>query len=202
MIKNIVVALLYICFSCNSFAERVFLVNFVGQPLMSLKNDHVQTCGVRFMAVNAPDNPSSMNEVVWVPDASFNLDRSGFGMVKAVLNKTTVGDVAKDKVGKIAGQEFKTFWMKASGKPATHPIKGEAVDGENKPSKIYATYANSVLNLYEDITQKRPIILGINFGDANDFAFSGVVSLKEKELEQLDSCMNELLSLIIEDSEK
>lgn len=193
------------CFSFpdTSLAERVLSVDFTGQPLMNLNKGVIQACGIRYIGVEAPANPSNLTETVWVSDASFMLDRSGVGIVKAVINKSTVGDIAKGaEGGKIIAQEFKTFWMKPKEKAATHPLRGEAVDGENKPSKIYITDMDSITNLYDDVLQERPIMLGLQFEDGNDFAFSGVVRLKNAEINQVTSCMGELLSLIEKDIEK
>ncbi len=197
MRATVLVTLFGVFFSINCFAERVLLVDFLGQPVMNLSKGDVQACGVRFIAADIPENPSSNSEIVWISDASFMLDRSGYGMVKAVISKSTVGDIASG--GKVVDQEFKTFWMKANGKSATHPIAGEAIDGENKPSKLYLTSATSIMNLYGEVVNKKPIMLGLQFYDSNDFAFSGVVSISDEELNQVTSCMDELLNLMEKD---
>lgn len=118
------------------FVERLMPVDFIGQPLMNLRDGVIQYCGVRFVGYETPANLSNPKENLWFTDASFMFDRSGVGMVKAILSKITVDGVYKNLKPDI--QTYKTFWIKVAGIDATKPIKGNAEDGETKGSKIYA----------------------------------------------------------------
>jgi hypothetical protein len=203
VMRKVVLALLLqigLLSSGNCVAERLFPATFIGQPVMHLKDGSVQACGVRFMGFDAPLNASNSKESVWVSDASFMLDRGGYGLVKAILKKATVGDVLNKRTPVL--QAFNSFWIKAPGAASTQPVNGKVGDGENKGSKIYVTDIVSVMALHEAILDHKSIQLGIKSKDSNDFALYGEVKLSEKEFEQVGSCMDELIGLMQKDLEK
>lgn len=202
MKKNALFLLVGLLVSGSCFAERLLAASFYGQPVMLLNGGAVQSCGIRFVGVETPANPTNPKESIWFPDTSFMLDRRGYGMVKAILNKSTVGDI---NIGnkKQTNQPFKTFWIKAPNADATKPVKGEAIDGETQGSKLYVTAPISVMELYAAVSKHKPIQLGIKFDDdANDFALYGEVTLSEQDFNQVASCMSELMGLIQKDVEK
>lgn len=188
-------------FSGTCFAERLIPVSFIGQPFINLRDGVVQSCGVRFVGYETPVNPSNSKEFLWFSDASFMLDRSGAGMVKAILSKNTVDGVAKNN--KPVVQTFKTFWIKVAGADATKPIKGNAIDGETKGSKIYATDGIGIMKIYTAFVNNEPINIGYKFvDDSSDFALFGEIALSDKEFIQTKSCMDELIGKIQDDSAK
>lgn len=202
MKKNAVFLLVGLLVSGNCFAERLLAASFHGQPVMLLKDGAVRSCGIRFVGIQTPANTSNPKESLWFPDASFMLDRRGYGMVKTILNQTTVGDI---NIGnrQQTPQPFKTFWMKAPIADATKPLKGEVINGETQGSKLYVTAPISVMELYAAVSKHKPIQLGIKFDDdANDFALYGEVTLSEQDFNQVASCMSELMGLIQKDVEK
>lgn len=200
MKKSTLLLLVGLLLSGSCFAERLLSATFTGQPTLLLKDGNIQSCGVRFVGFEAPINPSNPKESIWFSDASFMLDRGGFGMVKAILKKSTIGAI--NTGGKQTVQTFKTFWIKAPNADATQPINGKVIDGENEGSKLYIADAIGVMNLYKAISEHKPIQLGFKFVDSNDFAFYGEVALSEKEFEQVRSCMDELIGLMQKDLEK
>ncbi len=200
MKKSTVLLLVGLLLPGSCFAERLLSASFIGQPVLLLNEGNIQSCGIRFVGFEQPINPSNPNESLWFPDASFMLDRQGFGRVKAVLTKSTVGAVNTGKKPNV--QSFKTFWIKVPGSEATKPVNGKAIDGESAGSKLYITDAIGVMKIYEATSEHKPIQLGFKFEDSNDFAFYGEVTLGEKEFEQVSPCMGELINLIQKDVEK
>jgi len=186
--------------SGNCLAEKLTPVDFIGQPFMNLREGVVQSCGVRFVGYETPLNLSNPKENLWFSDSSFMLDRSGVGMVKAILSKNTIGGVTKNQKPDI--QTFKTFWIKVAGADATKPIKGNAIEGETKGSKIYATDVIGIMKIYTAFVSNEPIQIGYKFDDdLNDFALFGKISLSDDEFKQVNSCMNELIEKIQHDAD-
>lgn len=201
MNNKIIIMLFAFMFPITCFAERLLPVDFIGQPFMNLREGVIQSCGVRFVGYQTPANLSNPKENLWFSDASFMFDRSGAGMVKAILSKITVDGVYKNKKPDI--QTYKTFWIKVAGTDATKPIKGNAIVGETKGSKIYATDGIGVMKIYTAFVSNEPIQIGYKFNDdSNDFALYGKISLSDDEFKQINSCMNELLEKMQHDGGK
>jgi hypothetical protein len=190
---NFLLLIVGLLVSIEAVAERLMPSTYYGQPLMNLNEGEIQSCGVRFIGIQTPVNSANIKESIWFPDSSFMLDRTGYGMVKAILSRTSVGDVVKN-TSKQSGLPYKSFWLKASGADATKPIKGEALNGDGLNSKIYATSTEEVANLYRAFVNKEPIQIGFKFPDSsNDFALFGTIEMDDKGLGQVKSCMEELI---------
>lgn len=199
---KILTVLMTIMLPATCLAERLMPINFSGQPLMNLKEGAVDSCGVRFVGFTSPANPSNKEEQLWVSDASFMLVRGGVGIVKAVLSKTTVGNVNENKLETIS-QSFKTFWIKVDGEDSTKPINGDALDGETKGSKLYATKAVGLMRIYNAFVNKEPVQIGYKFNnDLSDLAFFGNISISGDEFNQINLCMNELLEKMHQDANR
>lgn len=183
--------------SCNSFAERLMPIDFTGQVQMSVKDLNTHGCGIRFVGVQTPMDLNNKAERIWLVDASFMIYENGMGLVKALIAETKISEINKKKNNY---QVFNTFWLKADNHPITSPIKGRAVDGETKGSKIYATDIDSIINLYLAVLSGEQLKLAYKFKDqSKDVIFYGKVSLKDDEINQITVCMSELSSLVIKD---
>lgn len=180
------------------YAERLLPITFKGQPTLFLKNGNLHSCGVRFLGVEDMPESADIGQSVWVPDASFNIDKDGFGFVKAIINKATIGDVIKSKAP--VAQTFKSFWIKAPNTKSTMPIKGGIYNGDNKNSKLYVTDFESVWGLYRAVLEGKPIQIGFSFNE-DEFAFYGLVNLNEKELNEITACLTEISGQLRKDAE-
>ncbi|CAN4265615.1 hypothetical protein MCECM63_00110 [Methylophilaceae bacterium] len=122
------------------------------------------------------------------------------GLVKALFSESTVGALSKNNK-KVNKKTFNTFWMKADNSPATKPIKGNAVDGEDAGSKIYITDTDPLISLYLAIMSGEQIKLAYKFKDeSKNMILYGKVSLNEDDFKQIKSCMGELATLIAKDT--
>lgn len=199
---NVILLLVGLMVYGSAYAEQLIAADFVGQPSILLKEGVLQSCGIRFVGFENTFNPDNPKESIRMSDASFMLDRKGYGLVKATLSMNTVGGVQTHK--KQVTQPFRTFWIKAPNADATKLVKGQAVvNGDSINSKLYITDALSVMALHSAVAEQKPIQIGIKFDDdTKDFAFFGKVTMTDSEAEQVSSCMNELIGLIEKDIDK
>ena len=206
--KQILTFIVFLIFSNTSMAERMLKTDgFIGQPMLFLKEGNVDACGIRFMGVQTPVDVNNPKEKLWVVDASFMLNRAGYGAVKATLNSSTVGSMMKSSntAGDLSVVSFETFWIKAAGAEASQSIATgkKTLDGENKGSRMYPTEAMPVIKLYEAAISGEPILIGYKFKKgSDDFAFSAKVTLTEEESNQTQSCINELLNHMMTDTKQ
>ena len=198
--KKVLLSLVILLFCNSSFAERLLPVDFIGQPQMLLKDSNVNACGIRFMGIQSPSDSSDSSAPIWIADASFMLYSNNMGLVKALISESTVSALSKNNK-KVNKKTFNTFWMKADNSPATNPVKGNAVDGEDAGSKIYITDIDPLISLYLAAMSGEHIKLAYKFKDeSKNMILYGKVSLSEDDFKQIKGCMDELASLIAKDT--
>ena len=178
-------------------AERLMPIEFTGQTVLHLDDGRPTACGLRFIGVQTPQNGNNPDEIVWVPDGSFMIERRGYGLVKAVATNISVKDMLERKQPK--GQPFKSFWFKVEGQKATTPLRPET-KGDNENSMLYVTDLESVTNIFVGVIQGKQLQFALKFEDGNDIAFYGKVNVNPQDEQQLMSCITELSDLITEDS--
>jgi hypothetical protein len=198
--KKVLLSLVILLFCNSSFAERLLPVDFIGQPQMLLKDSNVNACGIRFMGIQSPSDSSDNSAPIWIADASFMLYRNNMGLVKALISESTVGAISKNSK-KVSQKTFNTFWIKADNNPATSPVKGNAIDGEDAGSRIYITETDPLISLYLAIMSGEQIKLAYKFKDeSKNMILYGKVSLNEDDFKQVKGCMGELAKLIAKDT--
>jgi hypothetical protein len=165
-------------------------IEFKGQPTVLLKDGSITSCGIRFFGVESPINGGSIDEPLYVSDASFMVDKRNIGMVKALIYKTSPDQMEKNVVPQSI--QFNSFWIKANGAQATVPLDGKVLDGDDKNSKLYITDIEPIFKLFLGVLSKDPINIGFKFKDNNDFAFYGKVQISEADSTQISSCIHEL----------
>ncbi|PPC94840.1 MAG: hypothetical protein CTY33_02840 [Methylotenera sp.] len=180
-------------------AEVMMQANFIGQPVMLMTDGRPNSCGIRIIGYQTPSSNNNPEEELWVPDGSFMIQRSGYGLVKALGYKIKLKDMLNN--GEAIGKPIKSFWFKAEGEKATVPVL-PIQPGENPLSLLYATDGESITALIDAVFSQKVIQFALKFDSGTDIAFYGKVSLTNDEITQSLACMKELYSLMESDVKK
>ena len=165
-------------------AQSVHPVAMAGQPLVYIKDGNIHSCGIRVMGVEV-----SNLAVISTIDMSFNLEKSGQGLVKFASGD---GDIIKGKPAK--RNKLSGAWIKAPGDKATTP-KSKVIPGEDGFSILYLTDVRSVIGLFEAQEAGKPLNIGIKkLGESHEKIYAGVAKMDDKEQQQVRQCIRELLS--------
>ena len=187
--NKLFVMLILALLSGNSQAERLLATKgFAGQPLVTVQDGAIQSCGIRFVGINTP---SKKNETIWIADASFLIDKSDQAVVKASIIKSSINRFNKAQIPLF--ETFKTFQVKAQKIKATRPVRGTAIEVDRDGSKRYVTDMASVKGIYQAIMDKKPIQLNYIFADKQkNITIQGQVMMPDEELAQVSSCLGKL----------
>jgi hypothetical protein len=155
---------------------------------MYMKAGKVDACGIRVLGVTINADLATGLGV----DGSINIYASGLSAVKGLSYDVKVGAL---KAGaKPRGVPLESFWFKAPGQDATHPIDGKFHDGEDIGSKLYVAKAETILEIYKAIIDGQALTIGVKrTQERSERIYFGRVKMSEEEHRQAITCLAELL---------
>lgn len=171
----------------GAFAQSLLEVEMVGQPLVYGKDGTVEGCGVRAVGVILPvqGRPTFRSF-----DLSANVWKSGVALAKIIGEVTPVATPEPGKGRRVA---LKNAWLKAEGKEAAAPIqKSFKESATEKGAYLFAVEPAASLEFILAASNSRRVQAGVNWNEATEWIYTGVIQLTEQQRQQMQSCLKEI----------
>jgi hypothetical protein len=168
---------------------------FSGQVQMQLDQGQIVSCGVRLTGATTTASQQLLGF-----DASVNVAKPAFGMVKGLAYQGTLEQYAK---GDLSRLQLQTFWFRKPDGLTTVPQNGQYLESpETARAILYPTSVDSAFGILDAVLKRQDVQIGFRLVDDPDGRiFFGVVELAHPEMMQLAQCLKDWAGSTLEQVE-